>query len=260
MLKAKKLFLLDLDGTIYLDECLFPCTLPFLGAVRANGARAMYLTNNSSKSVDAYLEKFVRLGIPATADDFVTSTDATIRHIEAHESEKLFYVLGTESFRRQLSAAGIATTTDRDADGIGGLIMGFDTELTFRKLEDASILLRRPEIVYLASHPDTVCPTSYGAVPDCGAVASMLESATGRRPYFIGKPRPEMLLLALERAGVCPEDAVMIGDRLHTDIASGNNAGIDTVLVLSGESTREDVARSPYTPTYILSDLSEIYR
>jgi ribonucleotide monophosphatase NagD (HAD superfamily) len=93
MLKAKKLFLLDLDGTIYLDECLFPCTLPFLGAVRANGARAMYLTNNSSKSVDAYLEKFARLGIPATADDFVTSTDATIRHIEAHESETLFYVL-----------------------------------------------------------------------------------------------------------------------------------------------------------------------
>lgn len=256
-IQKKKIFLLDMDGTLYIDEKLFSGTLPFLDEVRRIGARALYLTNNSSKGIDAYLAKLARLGISASADDFVTSVDATIAYILAHEANTLFYVLGTASLCRQLESAGIRVTTERDTPGIGGLLMGYDTELTYRKLEDACILLR-DEIVYLATNPDSVCPAWYGSAPDCGSFACMLQTATGKLPYVIGKPKPDMIYLALERTGCRPEDAVIIGDRVNTDIASGCNAGIDSILVLSGEGTVADAEQAETKPTLILRDIGEV--
>ena len=135
--------------------------------------------------------------------------------------------------------------------------MGFDTELTFQKLEDACILLNRG-VDYIAANPDWVCPTWYGSVPDCGSVCEMLFRATGRRPRFIGKPEPEMIYLALERTGFAARQAVMVGDRLYTDIASGVNAGIDTVFVLSGEGTRGDLASGGVEPTWIFDDIDAL--
>ncbi len=253
----KKLFLLDMDGTIYLDHTLFPGTIPFLTAVKERGARYLYLTNNSSKSVNAYVKKLESLGISATADEFLTSTDATILYLKKHYAEETkMYAFGTASFREQLREAGIRITETPDED-VSVLVMGFDTELAFQKLEDACILLNRGAD-YIATNPDIVCPTWYGSVPDCGSISQILKNATGRMPRFIGKPEPEMILLAIERAGVSPDEAVMIGDRVYTDIASGVNAGIDTILVLSGEGTVEDVERSDKKPTYILEDISEV--
>jgi len=138
-------------------------------------------------------------------------------------------------------------------------VMGFDTELTFGKLEDACILLGRG-VDYIATNPDYVCPTWYGSVPDCGSIAGILKTATGREPRFIGKPNPEMLLLALEKTGLAAEDALMIGDRVYTDIASGVNAGVDTVLVLSGEGTVEDAEASEKKPTYIMDGIGDVMR
>ena len=142
-IKDKRLFLLDLDGTLYLDETLFDGTLPFLDRVKEIGGRALFLTNNSSRGVDKYLEKMARLGIEATENDFLTSTDATVRYIERNHPGTIFYVAGTRSFIGQLKAAGIPVTTDRNDPKIGGVLLGFDTELTFSKLEDVCILLRR---------------------------------------------------------------------------------------------------------------------
>ncbi|MBQ9736075.1 MAG: HAD-IIA family hydrolase [Clostridia bacterium] len=256
-ISQKKLFLLDMDGTIYLDKTVFPETIPFLDALRARGARALYLTNNSSKSVDAYIKKLADMGITATKNDFVTSTDATIVYLKAHYApETKVYVFGTRSFLTQLTEAGINTTTALE-DDVTVLLMGFDTELTFSKLEDACILLGKG-VDYIATNPDYVCPTWYGSVPDCGSIATILKTATGREPRFIGKPHPEMLLLAVEKDGVTKEDAVMIGDRLYTDIASGVNAGIDTIFVLSGEGTLADAEVSPEKPTYIMKDIGEV--
>ena len=251
----KRLFLLDMDGTIYLDETLFPGTLPFLSRVRELGGRYLFLTNNSSRGVDAYLSKMERLGIPATEDDFLTSVDATVRYIAGNHPDTLFYVAGTRSFRGQLEGAGVRVTTDRNDPAIGGVLLGFDTELAFSKLEDVCILLRR-DLVYLATNPDLVCPTWYGSVPDCGSVSRMIFNATGKMPRFIGKPEPDMLYLALERTGYSAPDALMIGDRVYTDIAAGVHAGIDTVLVLSGEGTVADAERSDTKPTWILPDIS----
>lgn len=254
-LKDKKLFLLDMDGTIYLDNDLFDGTIDFLNTIKAKGGRYLFVTNNSSKSTDAYVKKLNSIGIDACEEDFLTSTDATILYIQEKYQGRRFYSFGTTSFTEQLRNAGIDVVTEL-SDGIDGIVMGNDNELNFKKLEDACKLLLN-DIIYIATNPDWVCPTSFGYVPDCGSVAEMLFRATGKRPHFIGKPRPEMLTLAMKRYGYKPEECVMIGDRVYTDIASGYNAGIDTIFVLSGEGRLEN-AKCDTPPTYIFDNVKEI--
>ena len=256
-MEKKRLFLLDMDGTIYLDEDLFPGTKPFLADVKRLGGRYLFLTNNSSKSVKAYVEKLGRLGIKAAEEDFLTSVDAMIDHLKGKEPYRRCYVFGTESFRSQLAQAGIPVT-DTLSDEVDCLLIGFDTELTFKKLEDACILLNRG-VDFIATNPDWVCPTWYGSVPDCGSVCEMLHRATGRRPLVIGKPQPAMVQLAVKKTGYAPEETVMIGDRLYTDVASGVNAGIDTIFVLSGEGTLDDLAQSEVKPAWTMQDISEVH-
>ena len=256
-LKDKKLFLLDMDGTIYLDNDLFDGTIDFLNHVKSSGGRYLFVTNNSARSTDAYVKKLESIGIPASEEDFLTSADATILYIKQKYSGRKFYCIGTRSFYEQLSAAGIDVVTEL-SDDIDGIVMGNDQELNFKKLEDACKLLLG-DIIYIATNPDWVCPTAFGYVPDCGSFAEMLWRATGKRPHFIGKPRPEMLTLAMERFGYSKEESCMIGDRVYTDIASGYNAGIDTIFVLSGEGTVADAEASDTPPTYIFNNIREIY-
>ncbi len=255
-LKDKKLFLLDMDGTIYLDNDLFDGTIDFLSYVKKIGGRYLFLTNNSSKSVDKYVEKLASMGIEAKKDDFLTSTDATILYLKKKTYKKI-YAFGTTSFKEQLKEANLPIT-DQLEDDIDCLLMGFDTELTFKKLEDACILLGRG-VDYIATNPDWVCPAWYGYVPDCGSIAQILETATKRKPKFIGKPEPSMALLAMEKTGFSKEETLMMGDRLYTDIASGVNAGISTVFVLSGEGTMEDVEKSDVKPEYIYDNIRALY-
>ena len=256
-LKNKKFFLLDMDGTIYLDNDLFDGTLDFLSALKSTGGKYLFVTNNSSKSTDAYVDKLAKIGISSSEDDFLTSTDATCLYLKQYEGKK-FYVSGTRSFETQLRESGVVTTTQIE-DDIFGIVMGYDTELTFKKLDDVSRLLTERDLVYIAANPDWVCPTSYGYVPDCGSVAEMIKRATGKSPIFIGKPKPDMLLLAMERFGYSKEETLMVGDRVYTDIASGYNAGVDTVFVLSGEGTVADAENSDTKPTYILKNIRELY-
>ncbi|MBE6970676.1 MAG: HAD-IIA family hydrolase [Ruminococcaceae bacterium] len=257
-LKEKRLFLLDMDGTIYLSDRLFDRVPEFLKFVKGIGGRCLFLTNNSSRGVEGYIEKMHRFGIETTREDFLTSVDATIAYLKQQLPGKKCYVFGTHSFYSQLQDAEICVT-DRLEDDVDVLLCGFDTELTFQKLEDACILLRRG-VDFVATNPDWVCPTWYGSVPDCGSVCEMLYRATGKRPKVIGKPQPEMVYLALQRTGFTPEQAVMVGDRLYTDIACGVNAGIDTVFVLSGEGTRADIETYQVYPTWVMDHISELYR
>lgn len=253
-LKKKKLFLLDMDGTIYLDNSLFEGTLPLLHYIKEIGGRYLFLTNNSSKSVSAYIEKMKELGIETDKEDYVTSAQVTRVYL-GHRYKKI-YLFGTQSLKEELNGLPITTQLEDDIDC---LVMGFDTELTFQKLEDACILLNRG-VDYIATNPDYVCPTWYGFVPDCGSVSDMLYNATKRRPHYIGKPRPDMVFLAMEKTGFGPEETVMIGDRIYTDIACGLNAGVDSILVLSGEGTREEAETTEYQPTYIMHDIGELYQ
>lgn len=264
-LKDKKLFLLDMDGTIYLDDFLFDGVLEFLEEIKNRGGRYIFMTNNSSKSVSAYIEKLRKLGIETTEDDFMTSVDATIEFLKAKYGmdvfTKLIYIMGTRSFINQMKASGFNVTTDESND-VEVILCGFDRELTYKKLEDVCRMLSDKDrnIDYFATNPDWVCPTDFGFVPDCGSMCQMIEIATGRKPYFIGKPQPDMALLSVKKTGFRPEEALIIGDRLYTDIACGVNANIDTCFVLSGEGTMEDLKKYDVKPTYILENIEELFR
>lgn len=250
-LKDKKLFLLDMDGTLYLGDRLFEGTIDFLKKIKEKGGQYLFLTNNSSKSASAYIEKLSRLGIASSESDFFTSTNATTELLKTDYPDVLFYAMGTCSFVKELRDCGIRVTEEL-CDAIGGIIISNDQELTFRKLHDISyLLLTKKDIPYLATNPDWVCPTEFGSVPDCGAFAQMLEHSTGRLPRFIGKPEPEMIYAAMDKLGYSKEETIMVGDRIYTDIASGYRAGVDTVFVLSGEGRMEDVEASFEKPTYI---------
>ena len=257
-LQDKRLFLLDMDGTIYLDDRLFDGVIPFLTRIREKGGRYIFLTNNSSRGVESYMEKLAGMGIATTREDYLTSVDAAIDRLRRDYPGKRCYVQGTRSFYDQLAAAGIPVTCDREG-GADILLSGFDRELTFQKLEDACILLNRG-VVWLATNPDWVCPTWYGSVPDCGSVCRMLTTATGRQPVFLGKPQPDMARLALARTGFPPDEAVLIGDRLYTDIACAVNAGIDSVFVLSGEGRRGDIERDKIYPTWVYNNIAAVFR
>ena len=257
-LGEKELFLLDMDGTIYMDRDLFPRTITFLSALKENACKYRFLTNNSSKSGQDYINKLAGMGIHTVREEFVTSVDALIADLLSRPPYRLCYVFGTKSFRGQLQAAGIPVT-DRREDEVDCLVIGFDTELTFQKLEDACILLNRG-VDFIAANPDWVCPTWYGSVPDCGSVCEMLYRATGRRPRVIGKPQPAMARLAMAQAGVPQANTVMVGDRLYTDITAGFNAGIDTAFVLSGEGTLADLEASAVKPTWVFENLAALHR
>ena len=256
-MKNKKLFLLDMDGTIYLGNRLFDATIPFLNRIKENGGKYVFLTNNSSKSTQTYIDKLKKLGIDTTADDFLTSTDATCVYINNRYPGKKFYCMGTKSFLAQLTANGINVTTDVE-DDIYGVLISNDTELTFKKLDDISRLLTERDLVYIATNPDWTCPTEYGFVPDCGSFAEMLFRATKKSPIFIGKPRPEMVYLAMDKFGFDKSQTVVIGDRIYTDVAAGVNAGVDAVLVLSGETKATDLESSDTKPTYVFDSIEDI--
>ena len=257
-LRKKRLFLLDMDGTIYIDEHLFDGVVEFLDYIRAIGGHYLFLTNNSSQGVEGYLDKLYRLGVPATRDNFLTSVDAAIACLQKEYPNQKCYVQGTRSFYAQLQNAGIPVTDTPDSD-VDILLSGFDRELTFQKLEDSCILLNRG-VKWLATNPDWVCPTWYGSVPDCGSVCRMLTTATGRKPRFIGKPQPEMVRLAMRKTGFAPEETVVIGDRIYTDIACGVNAGITSILVFSGETTRDDLAQSAIKPTFSCDSITDLWQ
>ena len=256
LLKKKKLFLLDMDGTIYLDNDLFDGTLDFLQYVKSISGRYVFLTNNSSKGVDTYIEKLKAMGVDSTSDDFLTSTDATILYLKKKEYKKI-YAFGTESFVKQLKDSGLNITIERE-EGIDCLCLSNDTELTFKKLEDACILLGG-DIDYVATNPDWVCPTWYGYVPDCGSFADIIYNATKKRPKFIGKPEPDMAYLAMKKTGFSKEETVLFGDRIYTDIACGVNAGISTVFLLSGEGTLEDIESSNTKSEFIYENIRKVY-
>lgn len=253
----KKLFLMDLDGTVYLDEDLLPGAAEFLTWARLRGYPVRYLTNNSSRGVEAGLEKMRRLGVPARREEFLTAVEATVFYLRSnHPMSDIYYIIGTESFKNQLREAGF-TIRETPAEDVTVLLVAYDTELTYQKVVDGCRLLARG-VRYLATNPDLACPTGFGFVPDCGAICAFIGQATGKTPVFIGKPDPTMIHLALEQTGCKPEETLMVGDRLYTDIACGINGGVDTALVLTGEATRAEGLSSDTPPTVICENLAEL--
>ena len=251
-----RLFLFDMDGTLYIGDRLFDFTEELLSSIKRAGKKYLFITNNSSKSVNAYVEKLARLGIKAANDDFLTSSQATAWYLKRNYPGKRLYVCGTQSLKAELRENGFEITEDTEKAEC--IVMGFDTELTFKKLEDVSKMLCTRNLPYIATNPDYACPTEYGSVPDCGSVCDMIYNAAGKRPFVIGKPSPLMIQLAMEKAGCTPLETAVIGDRIYTDIKSGLNAGALSVLVMSGETTPEILANSEDKPDIVLENAGEM--
>jgi NagD protein len=255
-LRRLKAVLLDLDGTLYLGDRLFPWTPGFLAVLRERGLRRIFMTNNSSRNALTYAEKLRRLGVEADPDEIITSGQSAILYLRDHPELRRLYVLGTDALADEVRQAGREVVADR-ADAV---LVGFATNLTFDSLSGAAIELQHGAR-FLATHPDQCCPAERGSLPDCGALCACLTTATGRTPdQVFGKPSPWMLRLALERAAVAPHEMALVGDRLYTDIRMAVESGMPAVLVLTGETRRADLAASAVQPDFVFDDVGVLGR
>lgn len=246
----KKCVVLDMDGTIYLGH------IPIDGAVQFirdhwDEVDFHFLSNNTSKSQRSYIEKLRGMGIPARADQFLSPVTPLVDFLRKNGLTKI-YVVGNNDFLADLKER--MPEVEVGFDGAQAVVLAYDTDLTYRKLSEAALLLQKPDVLFLATHPDLVCPSPEGPLPDVGSFIELFHTATGRRPQHIfGKPDPAVLAPLLARYP--KEQMIMVGDRLSTDKKLAENAGIDFGLVLSGEATREDVAKESRQPADILEHL-----
>ena len=246
-------YLLDMDGTTYLGNRVLPGAREFIRLLEEEGKKYLWLTNNSSKSAGEWTAKLRGMGFDASDDDVFTSGNATVSYLLKQRPQPRLYVLGTEYFEDELKRAGCVLTDD----GPDYVVLGFDMTLTYEKLRTACLLIRAG-VPFIASHPDKVCPTEEGYIPDCGAMIALITEATGVKPKVLGKPFKEMIDGALDRLALSPGEVAMVGDRLYTDIQMGKNADIPTVLVLTGETSREDLLDSSVQPDYVFDSLGHL--
>ena len=251
---------LDMDGTIYMGNSLFPFTIPFLRRLREMGITYSFLTNNPSKSLDDYLLKLHKMGIEATEEEMYTTTVATIDYLKAHyPSARRLFLLGTPSMISQFEKAGYISTADSADDVPDVVIAAFDMSLVYSRLCRAAWWIAQG-LPYIATNPDRVCPTNERTVlVDCGSICRCLEHATGRRPDItLGKPDPNMLIGIEQQKQLRPEQIAMVGDRIYTDIEMARNAHAFGVLVLSGETTLEVAQAAPHQPDLIVENIGEL--
>ncbi len=256
LFRSMRLFLFDMDGTLYLGDELFPFTKPLLKAIRGCGATYLFMTNNSSKSVEDYVKKLARLGIDADREDFITSSQATAYYLHRHYEGKTLYVCGTESLKEELRREVFALT--EDLEKVEVVVTGFDTELVYEKLNKAVHFLRRGA-AFIEANPDWVCPMPNDEVlPDCGSICALLTAASGVEPVVIGKPNRNMVDIISNMTGVPNEQICCVGDRLYTDIAVAQNAGAVSLLVMSGETTPKMLEEAERKPDYVLKDVKQL--
>lgn len=254
MFEKIKCFILDMDGTIYLGNELFPFTKDFLKKVEDTGREYYFFTNNSSKSQQAYIEKLARLGIQIKKEQMMISSHVIIKYLKEYHDKKSIYVVGTPSLIQEFESFDM-NLTEEDPDIV---VLGFDTTLTYEKLSKACHYIRNG-CTYFGINPDWNCPMEGGTfIPDCGSIAKLIEASTGKFPEFFGKPSKHTLDYIIKETGYQPEEIAIVGDRLYTDIAVADGSDVTSILVLSGESTREDVEKSDVKPDVVVENLVEI--
>lgn len=256
-LKDITLFLLDMDGTVNLGYDPIDGAKEFLCTLKEQGKNYIFLTNNSSKSASDYVEKMRSLGFPCEKENVFTSGMAAGMFLEENKKGSKIYVCGTRSLKNELKNYDVSMSeTGEDADTV---LLGYDTELDYKKIRTVCDLLDAGADYY-ATNIDMVCPIEGGRyLPDCGSFADMFEQAVKRRPRFLGKPDRTMIDIIAKAQGVPYENIAMVGDRIYTDVKTGINAGVTSVLVLSGETTMEDYKNSDVKPDYILDSVKDIY-
>lgn len=255
-LKDVEVFLFDLDGTLNMGETPIDGAMDTLRILDSKNKKVFFVTNNSSKSKFDYLNKIRRLGYDADIKQIVTSGMAAAAYINKHFNGASVYCLGTDTFRKELSEYNINTVdVDKDADI---MLLAFDTELTYKKLWNATNLITKGS-KYIATHPDFVCPSDNGNMPDAGAFMACIEATTGKKPeIIIGKPYSPMAEYVFDFCNVTPDKVAFVGDRLYTDIKFAINNKMTSILVLSGETTKEDYIKSGLNVDYVFDNVNSL--
>lgn len=259
VLSGKKLFIFDMDGTIYLDDSVFPYAIRYITNLRDAGKKVIFFTNNASHSPEFYLTRLTRMGFDPRQSEIMTSGDVTAEFLLRHRRGKRVYLMGTDELVENMKARGICLVGEgEDADIV---ITSFDTSLTYQKLENVCRLVRLGA-EYLSTHPDLNCPTQNGPIPDSGAISAFVTASTGVAPTYFGKPYPQTAQMIGEATGVSRNQMCIFGDRLYTDIALGKRHGITSVLVYTGETQPVDVeaADDADRPDFIFNSLDDVDR
>jgi NagD protein len=244
-----------MDGTLYQGTRLFPQVLPFLKQLRKWDVGYTFLTNNTSRSKADHVDKLHKLGIEARESEVYTPAESTIAYLHSHLPQvRSVALLGSPSLCREFEQAGFSVTWDTPH----AVVVGFDTTLTYERLCRTAYWIRAG-LPFLATHPDFVCPTDEATVlVDCGSICACLTAATGRRPVVFGKPDPRILLHLCDRFHLAPDQMLMVGDRIYTDIKMAQEAGVMAVLVLTGETTAVQAERSPNQADLIVADIGQL--
>lgn len=255
----KKLIIFDMDGTLYLGKNLFDGVLETFDYLNKEGIRYIFFTNNSSHDLDFYYQKMKNFSIPCTLEDnFYSSVEVTISYL-LNKGIKKIYCIGNKSLKNKL--ANYFTLIDRydEKTTVEAVVAGFSTELIYEELKGACLYLETLDIPFIATNGDYRCPIEDGLyIPDCGGMCEWIARTVDKAPLVMGKPNPEIVYYFLNKYNLNKEDILLVGDRLYTDIKVGINAEVDTLCVLSGESSLEDINNSTYKPTYILDSVKDL--
>lgn len=262
LLKQKKLFLFDIDGTLAVGNTLYNGSAELLSYIDRIGGKAYFITNNSTKSGRDYVEKFKTVfRLETSEEQFITSGYMTLRFLLENYQGKNIFVLGTRSFISELQKNGLRITEDASnaSEKIDCVVVAYDSELTYEKLIRVSQVLFTANVPFYATNPDLRCPIDFGFIPDCGAICHMITDTTDKMPVYLGKPSGKIVDLCRERSGFSREETLVVGDRLYTDIACGINGGVDTCVLYTGEAGPEDLENTPYRPDFAFENIWELF-
>ena len=255
----KKLLIFDMDGTIYLGKNLIPGSLEVFDYLKKNNIDYVFFTNNSSHDLDFYYKKISDFGIPCDRNkNFYSSVEIAISYLKENRFKRLF-VIGNKSFKDKLKQDFEIVENYSEITKIDAVLAGFSTELVYQELRDACLYLETRDVPFFATNGDYRCPIEDGLyIPDCGGMIEWMRLVTNKKARVMGKPDPEVIYTLAKMCNVDLKDVLVIGDRIYTDILVGVNAKVDSVMVLSGETTLEEMEKYPYRPTYILNSIKEL--
>ncbi len=255
----KKLIIFDMDGTIYLGKDLLPGVLDTFKYLYDKEIEYVFFTNNSSHDLEFYYKKISNFGIRCDLrHNFYSSTEVTISYLHKKNVKKI-YVVGNKCLKDKLSPHFKLVDKYDSKNKIDAVVCGFSTELIYQELKDACLYLQTQDIEFIATNGDYRCPIEDGLyIPDCGGMCEWMRLCTGKKATVLGKPNPEIIDYLADQFRVKKDQILVVGDRLYTDILVGVNAKVDTLCVLSGESSIDDVEQYAYKPSYVLDSIKEL--
>lgn len=253
-------FVFDLDGVVYRGKCALPHAVEVLNLLQDSGRQVFFVTNNSGATRQQYANRLNALGIAAHPEQFITSAWATALYLQhAFELNARIFVVGEAGLKEEIQAVGFEVVDQVEPRIPEAVVVGIDRSFTYERLAQAQYAILNGAR-FIATNADATYPAEDRLLPGAGALVAAVAAATGRRPVVIGKPNPQILLPFIERGVIQPERTLLVGDRLDTDIALANALHIPCALVLTGVSTRDDVACAPLEqlPQWVLNDLGEL--